>query len=202
MPREELNVLAAFAVVAEERSFTRAALRLGVSTSAVSHAISGLEERLGVRLLARTTRNVAPTEAGERLLAQLRPALDDIDAALTEVGRLREKPAGTIRLIAPPLAVAMTVSAKLARFTRSRGVILRMVFADALRLVAVGMGLGTVGLLFASGPIRHMLSGVSVFDVSTLAATAGLLALVVLIATFWPARRAASVDPMQAMRAD
>jgi putative ABC transport system permease protein len=64
------------------------------------------------------------------------------------------------------------------------------------------MGLGTVGLLFASGPIRHMLSGVSVFDVSTLAATAGLLALVVLIATFWPARRAASVDPMQAMRAD
>jgi len=118
MPREELNVLAAFAVVAEERSFTRAALRLGVSTSAVSHAISGLEERLGVRLLARTTRNVAPTEAGERLLAQLRPALDDIDAALTEVGRLREKPAGTIRLIAPPLAVAMTVSAKLAQFTR------------------------------------------------------------------------------------
>src|SRR6185369_8488800 len=118
MPREELNVLAAFAVVAEERSFTRAALRLGVSTSAVSHAISGLEERLGVRLLARTTRNVAPTEGGERLLAQLRPALDDIDAALTEVGRLREKPAGTIRLIAPPLAVAMTVSAKLAQFTR------------------------------------------------------------------------------------
>ena len=71
-----------------------------------------------MRLLARTTRNVAATEAGERLLAQLRPALDDIDAALTEVGRLREKPAGTIRLIAPPIAVAMTVSAKLAQFTR------------------------------------------------------------------------------------
>jgi DNA-binding transcriptional LysR family regulator len=118
MPREELSVLAAFAVVADERSFTRAAVRLGVSTSAVSHAISGLEERLGVRLLARTTRSVAPTEAGQRLLAQLRPALDDIDAALTEVGRLREKPAGTIRLIAPPIAVAMTVSAKLAQFTR------------------------------------------------------------------------------------
>jgi DNA-binding transcriptional LysR family regulator len=117
MPREELSVLAAFAVIADERSFTRAAVRLGVSTSAVSHAISGLEERLGVRLLARTTRNVAPTEAGERLLAKLRPALDGIDAALTEVGRLREKPAGTIRLIAPPLAVAMAVSAKLARFT-------------------------------------------------------------------------------------
>ena len=118
MPREELGVLAAFAVVADERSFTRAAVRLGVSTSAVSHAISGLEERLGVRLLARTTRSVAPTEAGERLLAQLRPALDEIDGALTEVGRLREKPAGTIRLIAPPIAVAMAVSPKLARFTR------------------------------------------------------------------------------------
>jgi DNA-binding transcriptional LysR family regulator len=89
-----------------------------VSTSAVSHSIRALEERLGVRLLARTTRTVAPTDAGQRLLAQLRPALDEIEAALTEVGRLREKPAGTIRLIAPPLAVAMTVSPKLAKFTR------------------------------------------------------------------------------------
>ena len=118
MPREELSVLAAFAVVADERSFTRAAVRLGVSTSAVSHSIRALEERLGVRLLARTTRAVALTDAGQRLLAQLRPALDEIEAALTEVGRLREKPAGTIRLIAPPLAVAMTVSPKLAKFTR------------------------------------------------------------------------------------
>jgi DNA-binding transcriptional LysR family regulator len=118
MPREELSVLAAFAVVADERSFTRAAVRLGVSTSAVSHSIRVLEERLGVRLLARTTRNVAPTVAGERLLAQLRPALDEIEAALTEVGRLREKPAGTIRLFAPSVAIAMTVSPKLAKFTR------------------------------------------------------------------------------------
>jgi DNA-binding transcriptional LysR family regulator len=117
-PREELSVLAAFAVVADERSFTRAALRLGVSTSAVSHSIRALEERLGVRLLARTTRTVAPTDAGQRLLEQLRPALGEIEAALTEVGRLREKPAGTIRLIAPPLAVAMAVSPKLAKFTR------------------------------------------------------------------------------------
>ena len=73
MPREELSVLAAFAVVADERSFTRAAVRLGVSTSAVSHSIRALEERLGVRLLARTTRTVAATDAGQRLLAQLRP---------------------------------------------------------------------------------------------------------------------------------
>jgi DNA-binding transcriptional LysR family regulator len=117
-PREELSVLAAFAVVADERSFTRAAVRLGVSTSAVSHSIRALEERLGVRLLARTTRTVAPTDAGQHLLEQLRPALGEIEAALTEVGRLREKPAGTIRLIAPPLAVAMAVSPKLAKFTR------------------------------------------------------------------------------------
>src|SRR5258708_38703421 len=117
-PREELSVLAAFAVVADERSFTRAAVRLGVSTSAVSHSIRALEERLGVRLLARTTRTVAPTDAGQHLLEQLRPALGEIEAALTEVGRLREKPAGTIRLIAPPIAVAMAVSPKLAKFTR------------------------------------------------------------------------------------
>jgi len=118
MPREELGVLAAFAVVADERSFTRAAVRLGVSTSAISHSIRGLEERLGVRLLARTTRTVAPTDAGERLLARLGPALEEIESALTEVGRLREKPAGTIRLFAPSIAVAMTVSPKLAQFTR------------------------------------------------------------------------------------
>src|SRR6185295_19197145 len=100
IPREDLGVLAAFALVAEERSFTKAALRLGVSTSAVSHSIRGLEERLGVRLLARTTRTVAPTDAGQRLLQQLRPALDGVEAALTEVGRLRDKPAGVVRLIA------------------------------------------------------------------------------------------------------
>jgi len=115
MPRDELGVLAAFAAVADERSFTRAAVRLGVSTSAISHSIRGLEERLGVRLLARTTRTVAPTDAGQRLLARLRPALENINGALTEVGRLRAKPAGVVRLIAPPLAVAMTVSPKLAR---------------------------------------------------------------------------------------
>ena len=118
MPRDQLTVLAAFAAVADERSFTRAAVRLGVSTSAISHSIRGLEERLGVRLLARTTRTVAPTDAGQRLLARLRPALENINGALTEVGRLRAKPAGVVRLIAPPLAVAMTVSPKLARFTR------------------------------------------------------------------------------------
>jgi len=115
--RDGLALLAAFAAVADERSFTKAAVKLGVSRSAISHSIRTLEERLGLRLLARTTRTVAPTNAGERLLAQLRPALRDIRAALTEAGQLRAKPAGTIRLIAPPIAVATVVSPRLASFT-------------------------------------------------------------------------------------
>src|SRR6266571_3236066 len=116
--RDELTVLAAFAVVADERSFTRAALKLGVSRSAISHSIRTLEERLGLRLLARTTRAVAPTDAGERLLAQLRPALHDIEAALIDVGRFREKPAGVVRLIAPPIVLATLLSPKLEKFAR------------------------------------------------------------------------------------
>jgi DNA-binding transcriptional LysR family regulator len=114
--RDELTVLAAFAVVADERSFTKAAVRLGVSRSAISHSIRTLEERLSLRLLARTTRAVAPTDAGERLLAQLRPALHDIEAALADVGRLREKPAGVVRLIAPPIVLATLLGPKLAKF--------------------------------------------------------------------------------------
>jgi ABC-type antimicrobial peptide transport system permease subunit len=82
----------------------------------------------------------------------------------------------------------------------SRGDILRMVLADALRLVAAGVAAGALGLLFAAGPIRHMLYGVSPFDLATVGTTAALIALVVISASFWPARRAASVDPMQAMR--
>jgi DNA-binding transcriptional LysR family regulator len=118
IPRDELTVLAAFAVVAEERSFTRAALKLGLSRSAISHAIRTLEERLGLRLLARTTRSVAPTAAGERVLARLGPALHEIRDVLAEVGELRAKPAGTVRLIAPPMAVAMNVWSKLVKFAR------------------------------------------------------------------------------------
>jgi DNA-binding transcriptional LysR family regulator len=118
IPRDEMADLAAFAVVAEERSFTRAAVRLGVSRSAVSHSMRVLEERLGLRLLARTTRTVAPTAAGQRLLSRLDPALREIQAALSDVGRLRARPAGTIRLIAPPIAVATIVSPKLAAFVR------------------------------------------------------------------------------------
>ena len=116
--RDDLTVLAAFAVVADERSFTKAALNLGVSRSAISHQVRTLEERLGTRLLARSTRSVAPTEAGERLLARLRPALEGISAAVTDVGRMRDRPAGIVRLIAPPIVLATLLSPKLAKFGR------------------------------------------------------------------------------------
>jgi DNA-binding transcriptional LysR family regulator len=118
MVRDELSVLSAFLAVAEERSFTRAARRLGVSTSALSHAIRGLEERLGVRLLARTTRSVAPTEAGEQFIARLRPALGDIRGALDQVSGLRARPAGRVRLVVSPLAATMVLAPKLGRFAR------------------------------------------------------------------------------------
>src|SRR5215212_1299681 len=96
--RENINDLIAFVAVARERSFTRAAAKLGVSQSALSHTIRGLETRLGVRLLTRTTRSVSATEAGERLLSALGPRFDEIDAALASLSELREKPAGTIRI--------------------------------------------------------------------------------------------------------
>ena len=112
-------MLSAFLAVAEERSFTRAARRLGVSPSALSHAIRGLEERIGVRLLARTTRSVAPTEAGEQFIARLGPALADVRGALDQVAGLRDKPAGTVRLVASRLAARMVLAPKLAEFARN-----------------------------------------------------------------------------------
>lgn len=98
MRREELGSLAMFLAVAEERSFTRAAAKLGISQSALSHSMRRLETKLGLRLLTRTTRSVAPTEAGERLIATLRPALDEIDDKLASLTELRERPAGTVRI--------------------------------------------------------------------------------------------------------
>lgn len=100
MPRDNLNELTAFLAVAREKSFTRAAAQLGVSQSALSHTVRALEERLGVRLLTRTTRSVSPTEAGERLMRSVGPRLDEIEAELAALSALREKPAGTIRITA------------------------------------------------------------------------------------------------------
>jgi DNA-binding transcriptional LysR family regulator len=98
MRREDLVDLNAFLTVAEARSFTRAAAKLGTSQSALSYTIRRLETRLGVRLLSRTTRNLAPTEAGERLLRTLGPALGEIGAELASLSALRDKPAGLIRI--------------------------------------------------------------------------------------------------------
>src|SRR5207237_4950376 len=100
MRREDLADLAAFAAVAEERSFTRAAAKLGTSQSALSHTIRRLEARMGIRLLARSTRSVAPTEAGERLLNTIGPRFEEIEAELEAVTELRDKPAGSIRITA------------------------------------------------------------------------------------------------------
>lgn len=98
MPRADVNDLLAFLAVARERSFTRAAAQLGVSQSALSHTVRTLEERLGLRLLARTTRSVAPTEAGERLLRNVGPRFDEIEAELSALTALRATPSGTVRI--------------------------------------------------------------------------------------------------------
>ena len=98
MARHNVNSLLAFRAVAEERSFTRAAAQVGVSPSALSHTIRALEERLGLRLLTRTTRSVAPSEAGERLLGAIGPHFDGIEAELAALSELRDKPAGSIRI--------------------------------------------------------------------------------------------------------
>ena len=118
MIRNELSDLSAFAAVAQERSFTRAAARLGMSQSALSHAMRGLEKRLGIQLLARTTRSVSATAAGAVLLQELGPALERIERSVAEARNQREKPAGRIRLIAPRLVTQMVIVPKLTAFAR------------------------------------------------------------------------------------
>src|ERR1700760_3456726 len=98
MNRIQLNALSAFAAVAEHRSFTKAAVQLGAALPTMSQTIRSLEDQLGVRLFNRTTRSVALTEAGERLLAEVQPILASIDRALDGVNAFRDKPAGTLRL--------------------------------------------------------------------------------------------------------
>ena len=144
MDNDDLNVLAAFLAVAEERSFTRAARRLGVSPSALSHAIRGLEERIGVRLLARTTRSVAPTDAGETLMARLRPALGDIREALDQLVGLRDRPAGRIRLLVSPLASTLVLAPRIGPFVEAYpDVVLEITTqAEPVDLVAAGFDAG------------------------------------------------------------
>jgi DNA-binding transcriptional LysR family regulator len=108
--------LSAFVAVAEHASFTNAARRLGLSTATLSQTVRALENRLGVRLLNRTTRSVAPTDAGERLLTQLRPLLDGFDAAIESVNAFRDKPVGHLRLTMPPPVARFVLAPVLARF--------------------------------------------------------------------------------------
>src|SRR2546428_5271512 len=112
MQRGNLNDLLAFVAVGRERSFTKAAAKLGVSQSALSHTIRTLEARLGVRLLTRTTRSVSPTEAGQRLLDTVAPRFAENEAGLAGIRQLRGKPAGTPRITASPHAARTIVWAK------------------------------------------------------------------------------------------
>ena len=141
MVRDELSVLSAFLAVAEGRSFTRAAKQLGVSPSALSHAIRGLEEQIGVRLLSRTTRSVAPTEAGAQFIARLGPALADVRSALEQVSGFRDRPSGRLRLVASRLAARMVLAPKIGRFARDYpDVVLDVTTTEEGRFDLVGAG--------------------------------------------------------------
>src|SRR5688572_8768977 len=138
--RDELSVLSAFLTVAEERSFTRAAKQLNISTSGLSHAIRRLEEQIGVRLLTRTTRSVSPTDAGEQLLAHLRPALADIRGTLTSLSGLQTTPIGRVRLLCPRLAARSVLAPKLGEFARRYPDVVLEVTTDDSRIDLVAAG--------------------------------------------------------------
>ena len=118
MKKTDLSGLAAFVAIAQERSFRRAGARLGVTPPTLSHTMRELEEQVGIRLLNRTTRNVAPTEAGEHLLAQLVPAFTDIDTALESLNTFREQPQGLVRINAPRTAIELALVPHLGRLAR------------------------------------------------------------------------------------
>lgn len=118
MAQNKVNDLQAFVAVARDQSFTRAAAKLGITPSALSHSMRVLEERLGVRLLARTTRNVAPTEAGERLMRSIAPLFDQIAAEVEALGELRDKPAGTIRITCTDDTIELYLRPMLAQFLK------------------------------------------------------------------------------------
>src|SRR3954471_20497384 len=113
MARDNITDLSAFLAVARERSFTRAAAKIGVSQSALSQTIRQLETRLGIRLLTRTTRSVSPTEAGERLLRVVAPRFEEIETELAAITELRQKPAGTVRITATEFAIDTILLPKL-----------------------------------------------------------------------------------------
>jgi DNA-binding transcriptional LysR family regulator len=140
---KDISSLTTFLAVAEERSFTRAAKRLGVSPSAISHAMRALEEELGVRLLARTTRSVALTEAGEELIGRLKPALIEIAEALDKIARQRKRPGGRVRLLVPCLAVSVLARSLSLLNSKYPDVVLDVTTDDSRRdIVADGFDAG------------------------------------------------------------
>src|SRR3978361_2387853 len=130
MAQIKLNDLQAFLAVAREQSFTRAAARLGITPSALSHTIRAIEERLGARLRARTTRNGAPTEAGERLMRSIAPLFEQIAAEVEALGALRDKPAGTIRITCTDDAIELYLRPVLAAFLKNYPDITLELFVD------------------------------------------------------------------------
>lgn len=165
MDREDWGSLAAFSVVAEERSFTRAAARLGVSPSALSHTLRRLEEKLGVQLLARSTRSVSTTQAGERLLARLNPAINEISTAVEQLGEISGRPSGHIRISAPGEAARRVIAPALPRFVDEYPdivveVLIEQAFTNIVeRRLDAGIRLGEslakdVVAVAVSGPLR------------------------------------------------
>jgi DNA-binding transcriptional LysR family regulator len=165
MDREDWGSLAAFAVVAEERSFTRAAARLGVSPSALSHTLRRLEEKLGVQLLARSTRSVSTTQAGERLLARLNPAINEISSAVEQLGEISGRPSGHIRISAPGEAARRVIAPVLPKFVETYPeiiveVLIEQAFTNIVeRRLDAGIRLGEslekdVVAIPVSGPLR------------------------------------------------
>jgi DNA-binding transcriptional LysR family regulator len=140
MLANDLSALSVFLTVAEEHSFTKAAKRLGVSPSAISHSMRELEEEIGVRLLSRTTRSVALTDAGEHLRTRLHPAFNEIGEALGQVSGLRNKPAGRVRLLVPRLAANTVLAPKLGQFARDYPEIVLDVTTDDSRMDIVAGG--------------------------------------------------------------
>lgn len=157
MDRENLDDLYAFLAVAQERSFTRAAARLGVSQSTLSHTVRELERRLGVRLLTRTTRSVAPTEAGERLLHSVGPKLEDIAQDLAAVREYRDRPAGTIRITAIDIAADLHLWPRLRPLLKAYPE-LRIEIATDYRLVDVVTERFDVGVRIGDQVARDMVA--------------------------------------------
>ncbi|HKF59812.1 MAG TPA: LysR family transcriptional regulator [Dongiaceae bacterium] len=157
MQRAAVSDLSAFVAVATHRSFSRAAAELGLSPSALSHTVRSLEERLDLRLLNRTTRSVAPTEAGERLLERLRPALRDIDDALEDANAFRAKPAGRLRLNVPRSAALLLLAPVMTRFIRAYPQ-MRLEITTEDRLVDIVAGGYDAGVRFGESVERDMVA--------------------------------------------